>query len=134
MEKWKETRLEWFMQHHPEVRCWRAEEPLSALMQMCILYTGWCSLLKMTTSIHSAFSVFSHSAGPWIFHPVMLSSESVFFILLAEYHWIGLLRAVQCCFSSSWLRVLLNDQTLAFPAKPARVKLSASADHGILVK
>lgn len=67
------------------------------------------------SSIHSAFSVFSHSAGPWIFRPVVFSSESLFFLLLAEYHWNGLLRAVQCCFSSSQLRVRLNAQIPLLP-------------------
>lgn len=87
-----------------------------------------------SSSIHSAFSVFIHSAGPWIFHPVMFSSESLFFIFLAEYYWIGLLRVVQCCFSSSQLRVLLNDQIFPSPAKHAGGKLSNSTGHSVLVK
>lgn len=76
---------------------------------------GYSNCSSIHSSIHSSFYVFSHSAGPWVFHPVMFSLESVFFILLAEYHWIGLLRAVQCCFSSSQLRLLLNDQMPLLP-------------------
>lgn len=130
--------MKWLVQHHPESQCWRAEELLTALIQIRILYAGQRSLLKRTAINVLLFILLfiplflsSHTLQDHEFFTQWCSLQNLFFILLAEYHWIGLLKAVECCFSSSQLRVLMNDQILASPAKPAGGKLYTSTGHNI---